>query len=188
MIVSTGKGVCGKRIGPCRSARSIPQSAHGWKGGRSWVHLKRTIQAEEEPDDHKRQEQKEDRIEAKSKPTVMDLASTVSTSSSSLNHPIVSRSLGILKLSRARRNSKPDAASSSQVRLTDACLGGLMVDVTGETRCSRERPGIRASKHTGSERLDSLKKSLWKKHNLSISPEYVPHLENSTRSCERFTV
>ena len=82
------------------------------------------------------QEQKEeDRIVAKSRPMVMNLASTVSTSSSSANHPIASRSLGILKASagkpdlRARRNSKPDAASSSQGRLKDAYLGGLMVEV-----------------------------------------------------------
>ena len=82
------------------------------------------------------QEQKEeDRIVAKSRPMVMNLASTVSTSSSSANHPIASRSLGILKVSagkpdlRARRNSKPDAASSSQGRLKDAYLGGIMVEV-----------------------------------------------------------
>ena len=32
-----------------------------------------------------------------------------------------------------RRNSKPDAASSSQGRLKDAYLGGLMAEVAGET-------------------------------------------------------
>ena len=77
------------------------------------------------------QEQKEeDRVAAKSKPTTMNLTSTVSTSSSSVNHPIASKSPGILKAStgkhdaRARRNSKPDAASSSQGRLKDAYFGG----------------------------------------------------------------
>ena len=62
------------------------------------------------------QEQKEeDRIVAKSKPTAMNLTSIVSTSSSSVNHPIASKIPGILKTStgkpdaRARRNSKPDA-------------------------------------------------------------------------------
>ena len=71
------------------------------------------------------QEQKGDnRIVAKSKPTTMNLASSVSTSSSSVNSPIASKSPGILKASSrlvgcsgkldAKRNSKPDAASSSQ--------------------------------------------------------------------------
>ena len=82
------------------------------------------------------QEQKEEEgIVTKSKPMAMNLTSTVSTSSLSVNHPIASRSLGILKAStgkpeaRARRNSKPDAASSSQGRLKDAYLGGLMAGV-----------------------------------------------------------
>ena len=53
----------------------------------------------------------------------------VPTSSSSVNHPIASKRRGILKAStgepdaRATRNSKPDAASSSQGRLKDANLG-----------------------------------------------------------------
>ena len=79
------------------------------------------------------QEQKEeDRIVAKSQPTVMSLASTVSTSSS----PVASKRPEIPKAStgkfdaRARRNSKPDLASRSQVRLKDAYFGGLMVAVT----------------------------------------------------------
>ena len=38
------------------------------------------------------------------------------------------QSPGILD-ARARRNAKPDAASSSQGRLKDAYLGGLMVEV-----------------------------------------------------------
>ena len=70
----------------------------------------------------------ENRTVAKSKPTAMNLKSTVSTSSSSVNHPIASKRMGILKAStgkpdaRARRNSKPDAASSSQGRMKDAYL------------------------------------------------------------------
>ena len=82
------------------------------------------------------QEQKEeDKLVAKSKPTTMNLTSTVSTSSSSVSQPIASKSPGILKAftgkpdARARRNSKPDAASSSHGRLKDAFLGGLMVEV-----------------------------------------------------------
>ena len=85
----------------------------------------------------KMHEQKEDdRIVAKSKPTAMNLAVSVSTSSSFVNSPIASKSLGILEASsgkpdaRARRNSKPDAASSSQGWLKDAHLSRLMVNVT----------------------------------------------------------
>ena len=69
----------------------------------------------------------------KSKPTVMNLTLTVSTSSSSVDHPIASRRRGVLDASTgkldasARRNSKSDAASSSQGRLKDAYLGRLMV-------------------------------------------------------------
>ena len=83
------------------------------------------------------QEQKEEIIVAKSKPTVMNLSSTVSASSSSSKDPIASKSLGILRVSgkpdaKERRNSKPDAASSSQGRLKDAYLGGLMDRVEGK--------------------------------------------------------
>ena len=77
------------------------------------------------------QEQKEeDRIVAKSKPTAM--------SSSSVNSPIASESPGILEAStgkpdaRARSNSKPDAASSSQGWLEDAHFSRLMVKVAGK--------------------------------------------------------
>ena len=55
-------------------------------------------------------------------------------------HPIASNRPGILKAStgkpdaRARRNSKPDAASSSQARLKDAYLGGLMIKWFSESR------------------------------------------------------
>ena len=91
------------------------------------------------------QEQKEeDRIVAKSKPTAMNLTSIVSTSSSSVNHPIASKIPGTLKASagkpdaRARRNSKPDAASSSQGRLKDAYLGGLMVEVAEKPAATDE--------------------------------------------------
>ena len=55
----------------------------------------------------------------KSKPTVMNLSSTVSAGSSSAKDPIASKSPVILRVSgkldaRARRSSKPDAPSSSQ--------------------------------------------------------------------------
>ena len=44
----------------------------------------------------------EDRIVAKSKPTAMNLTSTVSTRSSSVNHPIASKSQRILKASTGK--------------------------------------------------------------------------------------
>ena len=81
------------------------------------------------------QEQSEENtIVAKSRPTAMNLTSSVATSSSSLNSPIASRSPGILKtssrqvgLSRrldasANQNSNPDATSSSQGWQRDAQL------------------------------------------------------------------
>ena len=75
------------------------------------------------------QQKGEERRVAKSKSTAMNLSSHVPISSSSSKSQIASKSSGILiatvKLkSRMKRNSKSDAASSSQVRLQDAYLGG----------------------------------------------------------------
>ena len=78
------------------------------------------------------QEQKdEERIVAKSRPTTMNLSSTVRASSSSAENLITSSDPGTLtaagKLAcRTRRNSRPDEAPSSQVKLKDVYLGGLM--------------------------------------------------------------
>ena len=96
------------------------------------------------------------KVKNKSKPTAMNLTSTVSTTSSSVNHPTASKSPGILKAStgkpdaRARKNSKPDAASSSQGKLQDAYLGGLMVEVAGKpaaTDKSQESWGFQKLNH-----------------------------------------
>ena len=82
------------------------------------------------------QEQKgEERRVAKSKSTAMNLSSHVPTSSSSAKSPIASESPGILIAtrkpeSRMRRNSKSDAASSSQERLQDAYFARLMDSAT----------------------------------------------------------
>ena len=76
------------------------------------------------------QEQKgEERSVAKSKSAAMNVSSHVPTSSSSSKSLIASKSPGILIAtakpeSRMRRNSKSDAASSSQARMEDAYLGG----------------------------------------------------------------
>ena len=76
-----------------------------------------------------------ERSAAKSKSTAMNLSSPVPTSSSSAKSLIASKSPGILTAtekpeSRMRRNSKYDAVSSSQARLQDAYLGGLMDTAT----------------------------------------------------------
>ena len=93
------------------------------------------------------QEQKEDnRIVAKSKPMAMNLAVTVSTSSSSVNSPIASKSPGILKASSrqigcpgkpgasANQSSNRDVASSSQGWLRDAQLFISQGDWQQQTR------------------------------------------------------
>ena len=83
---------------------------------------------------------------AKSKSTATNLSSHVPTSSSSAKSPIASKGPGILVAtekpqSRMRRNSKSDAASSSQVRLQDAYLGGLMDTATGKLVATKEESG-----------------------------------------------
>ena len=115
------------------------------------------------------QEQKEDRIVAKSKPTAMNLTSTVWTSSSSVNHPIASKSTEILKAStrkpdaRARRNSKPDAASISQGRLKDAYLDGLMVEVA-------EKP---AATDKSQESWEFSESESWSNHEREVTGKLV---------------
>ena len=80
------------------------------------------------------QEQKEEeRIVAKSESTAANLSSTVPASSSSAQDPGASRGPGVLiasgkSQSRVRRNSRPDEAPSSQVKLKDENLGWLMDD------------------------------------------------------------
>ena len=147
------------------------------------------------------QEQKEEhRIVTKSKPTAMNLTSTVSTSPSSVHHP---KSPGVLRAStgksdaRARRNSKPDAASSSQGRLKDAYLGGLMVEVAvklvatdksqeswefseSESWSSHEKQvtgklvASRSSRNSGNSSKAGSRK--WP-HNIHVSPAAVLHME-----------
>ena len=80
------------------------------------------------------QEQKEEeRIVANSQSTAVNLSSTVPASSSSAQDPDASRGPGELiasgkSESRVRRNSRPDEAPSSQVKLKDENLGWLMDD------------------------------------------------------------
>ena len=69
---------------------------------------------------------------AKSRPTAMNLSSSVPASYSSAKNPIRSSDRvklmagGKLASRTRRRNSKPNEASSSQVKLKDENLGGLM--------------------------------------------------------------
>ena len=83
---------------------------------------------------------------AKSKSTATNLSSHGPTTSSSAQSPIASKSPGILiatvKLERRMRgNSESDAASSSQARLKDAYLGGLMDTATGKPVATKEESG-----------------------------------------------
>ena len=76
----------------------------------------------------------------------MIFSSHVPTSSPSAKSPIASKSPGILIAtrkpeSRMRRNSKSDTASSSQVRLQDAHLGGLMDTATVKPVATEEESG-----------------------------------------------
>ena len=82
----------------------------------------------------------------KSKSTALKLSSHVQACSSSAKIPIVSKSPGILTVtgkleSSMRRNSKPDAASSSQVKLQNAFLGGLMDKTTEKLVATKEESG-----------------------------------------------
>ena len=89
----------------------------------------------------------EERSVAKSKSTAANLSSHVPTSSSSAKSPIASKSPGILIAtgkpeSKMRRNSKSDAASSSQARLKDAYLGGMIDKATGNLSQQKRNQGM----------------------------------------------
>ena len=92
------------------------------------------------------EQKKEERIVAKSRLTAMNLSLSVAASSSSAKNPITSSNPGKLMAagktaSRTRRNSKPDEAPSSQVKLKDVYLGGLMGE-SGETCRNRGESSI----------------------------------------------
>ena len=88
----------------------------------------------------------------------MNLSSHVPTSSSSAKSPIPPKGPGIVIAtgkpeSRMRRNSKSDATSSSQARLKDAYLGGLVDTATGKPAATKEESGDvdLSESETGSE-------------------------------------
>ena len=79
------------------------------------------------------EQKEEERIVAKSTLTAMNLSSTVPASSLSAKNLIASSDPRKLiaagkTASRTRRNSRPDEAQSSQVKLKDEYFGGLMDD------------------------------------------------------------
>ena len=83
------------------------------------------------------EQMKEENIVAKSRLMAIILSSIVPASSSSAKDMVASKGPGTLTATgkpgaRARRNSKPHAASSSQVTLQDAYLGGLMNMAAGK--------------------------------------------------------
>ena len=156
------------------------------------------------------QEQKgEERGVAKSKSTATNLSSYVPTSSSS------AKKSGCIKKSRdthgsgetesrMRRNSKSDAASSSQARLKDAYPGGLMDTATGkpvgtkeesgdvdlsesETGCEEDVTGKPVAEKTAAVKpcapsrsacqgRPKAEKTEWS-HNLQVSPATIHHTE-----------
>ena len=151
----------------------------------------------------------EQRIVATSKSTAMNLSLHVPTSSSSAMSPIASKSPGIIistgrHESRMRRNSKSDAASSSQVRLQDVCFGELMDTATrklvaikeesrdvglseSETGSEEDVTGRQVACKTATEKPYPSSKSdcqggpkaerfLWR-YNLHVSPAAVHHTE-----------
>ena len=156
------------------------------------------------------QEQKEEeRIVAKSRPTAMNLAVIVPTSSSSVNSPNASRSPGMLKASSrqvglswkpgasANQSSNLNAASSSQGWQRDAQLftsTGRLV-ATGKDQKSlnrQEKSVISTGEHvapkyqgcpenpeTPEDSEDSEPNSRIWPRHFRISPHHVDHMEKS---------
>ena len=83
-------------------------------------------------------QREEERVVSKSRPAAMNLSSFIATSSSTASSPIASKSPGMPIASGkpdSRMSIKPstfNAASTSQVRLKDAYLGGLMEKQRGD--------------------------------------------------------
>ena len=149
---------------------------------------------------------------AKSRPMGMNSTSSVATCSSSVDSPIASRTLGIIKASSRQfglsgrldastnQNSNPDAASSSQGWQRDAHLliSSGKHEATGKDHKSlnrQEESVISTGKHVATEYQgysgnpeipegseDSKLKRLIWPHHFHISPDCVPHTEKVSRS------
>ena len=121
----------------------------------------------------------ENRIVAESRPMVINLTSSVATSSSSVDSPIASRSPGILKASSrqvglsgsldasANPKSNPDAASSSQGWQRDA----------PQFISTEKSVAARYQQYSGNSEIPEGPKSQIWPHYFQNSPEFVPHLE-----------
>ena len=105
------------------------------------------------------QDQKEEeRVVSKSRPAAMNLSPFIATSSSTASSPITSKSPG-MPIASVKPDSmmsiEPnsfDAASTSQVRLKDASLGGLMEKQRGNPSHQEEED---------SEESDNLGAEIW---------------------------
>ena len=122
---------------------------------------------------------KKKRIVAKSRPTATNLAISVSTSSSSVNSPLASRSPPeILKASSrqvgasANQNSNPDAASSPHGWQRDVQL----FISTGKPVATGYQ-GYPENPETPEDSKDSELESRICPHYFRISPDCVPHVE-----------
>ena len=84
-------------------------------------------------------------IVSKSRPAEMNLSSLIATSSSTASSPIASKSQGMPTASEkpdsrmSIESSSFDAASTSQVRLKDAYVGGLMEKQRGDPSHQEEK-------------------------------------------------
>ena len=111
------------------------------------------------------------KIVAKSKLMALNLCSTVSSSSSSSKDPIAPKGPGKLTTSGKnltpgkREILNPEAASSSQVRLQDAHLGGLMKRVAGRLAVTNESQVLWEISESGS----------WSNHEKESTGDPVAH-------------
>ena len=112
------------------------------------------------------QEQKdEERSVAKSKSTATNLSSHVLTSSSSVNHPIASKSPGILTAKKFKTRRSVEFSSGLQ----DAYLGGLMDRVAGKLAATDE----------SQEFCEFCESESWSNHEKEVTGKPVAH-ENVT--------
>ena len=87
-------------------------------------------------------QEEEERVVSKSRPAAMNLSSFIATSSSTASSPIASKSpgmpIGSGKPDSRMSSNSFDAASTSQVRLKDAYLGGFMEKQRGKSSHQEE--------------------------------------------------
>ena len=126
------------------------------------------------------QEQKEEeRVVSKSRLAAMNLSSFISTSSSTAASPIASKSPVMLITSEkpdSRMSIDPnsfDAASTSQLRLKDAYLGGLMEKQRGNPSLQEEQ---------NSEDSDNPEAEIWYYKGKQVTVNSLPKTVNLVRN------